>query len=117
MGDNRPTRERVDDEADDHGDDTDEDPVGKPLVLHVAVDGHRSFVTLINQEVEPQSGPSGTRTFIFNVRLTWKPKQMVGMTLKVEAQELILHTGAHSKLIWSTKRANSSTKLANSNLI
>lgn len=24
--------------------------------------------------------------------LTWKPKQMVGMTLKVEAQELILDT-------------------------
>ena len=26
------------------------------------------------------------------VALTWKPKQMVGMTLNVEAQELILHT-------------------------
>lgn len=26
------------------------------------------------------------------VALTWKPKQMVGMTLNMEAQELILHT-------------------------
>lgn len=27
-----------------------------------------------------------------HVSLTWKPKQMVGMTLNMVAQELILHT-------------------------
>lgn len=64
---------------------------------------------------ESRAGPtSGTRSFMFSEKLTWKPKQMVGMTLKVEAQELILHTGEHSKVIWSTKRANPSSELANS---
>lgn len=40
------TCERVDDEADHHGDDGDEDPVGKTLVLHAAVDGDGGLVAL-----------------------------------------------------------------------
>lgn len=40
------TCEWVDDEADHHGDDGDEDPVGEPLVLHAAVDGDGGFMAL-----------------------------------------------------------------------
>lgn len=40
------TCERVDDEAEDHGDDGDEDPVREPLVLHAAIDGNGRLVAL-----------------------------------------------------------------------
>lgn len=41
-----PTCEGVDDEAEDHGDHRDENPVREPLVLHAAVDGDGCLVAL-----------------------------------------------------------------------
>lgn len=40
------TCEGVNDEAEDHGDQRDEDPVREPLVLQAAVDGDGRLVTL-----------------------------------------------------------------------
>lgn len=40
------TCEGVDDEAEDHGDHGDEDPVREPLVLHAAEDGNGCLMTL-----------------------------------------------------------------------
>lgn len=40
------TCEWVDDEAEDHGDDWDKDPVREPLVLHAAIDGNGRLVAL-----------------------------------------------------------------------
>lgn len=41
-----PTCEGVNDEAEDHGDHGDKDPVRQTLVLHAAVDGDRGLVAL-----------------------------------------------------------------------
>lgn len=40
------TCERVDDEAEDHGDHRDEDPMRETLVLHAAIDGDGCLVAL-----------------------------------------------------------------------
>ena len=44
------------------------------------------------------------------VALTWKPKQMVGMTLNMEAQELILHTDGARRESHSLKFTNATRR-------
>lgn len=52
------TCERVDDEAEDHGDDGDEDPVREPLVLHAAIDGNGRLVALEQKHRQENSDKS-----------------------------------------------------------
>ena len=46
------TCEGVNDEADDHGNHRDEDPVREPLVLHATVDGNGCLMALKNQRLK-----------------------------------------------------------------
>lgn len=55
------TCERVDDEAEDHGDHRDEDPMREPLVLHAAIDGDGRFMALEQAKTERKSPEKKSR--------------------------------------------------------